>query len=89
MNLLYRLIVLCCLTAQAVAQDGAPQRVTAPEQVDQSALREKRRMELRTALKAQQEAQKQNEPRQPFSEQERQVLRQQVSQQQNVGTSRP
>jgi hypothetical protein len=89
MNLMYRLIVLCALAAQAVAQDSVPTQVSAPEQADPTAQREKRRMALRTALKPQHQTTSAGEQRKQLTQQERSELRQHVRQQQDPAKRQP
>lgn len=89
MKSIYRLSLLCSLAFQAFAQDGVMTHAAPQEAADSVTQREQRRMELRTALKQQREAQKQGEQRKQFSEQERHTLRQQVRQQQGAGKSQP
>lgn len=89
MKSIYLLSFLCSLVFQVFAQDGVLRQAVPQESADPVAQREQRRIELRTALKQQLEAQKQGEQRKQFSEQERHALRQQVRQQQDAGKSRP
>lgn len=89
MKFICLLSFLCSLAMQAVAQVGVETQAVAQVAADRAAQREQRLVELRTVLKQQRETQMQGDQRKQFSEQERQVLRQQVRQQQVAGKSRP
>ena len=89
MKFIYLIGFFCSCILQVFAQTTTVSQAIPQDTSEPMAQREQRRIELRTALKAQHQVGAQSAQRKQFSEQDRYVLRQQLRQQQEAGKPRP